>query len=180
MNQSGTGGTPVFLMEDVAAPVSVAPNTAEPAVPREADALRLFLEGRDTSCTRCGYNLRDLSGDNCPECGGRLVLRLNTAEPSMAAVIAGLIGLSMGTGVCLVSFLADAYWSLQPRFEGAGVSGWEVVAEAVVAFYGALAIFLWVHNWRWLQRRPWPLRCALAIACWICAVAAVSCLLRWG
>ncbi len=35
----------------------------------DADLVRHYLAGRDLPCPRCGYNLRGLGGDGCPECG---------------------------------------------------------------------------------------------------------------
>lgn len=33
------------------------------------EPLRTFLAGRDVPCPVCGYNLRDLEQERCPECG---------------------------------------------------------------------------------------------------------------
>ena len=51
----------------------------DPSEPLEADTdvLRRFLHNRDAPCPRCGYNLRNLEGARCPECGDELVLRVN-------------------------------------------------------------------------------------------------------
>jgi predicted amidophosphoribosyltransferase len=43
--------------------------------------LTAFLAGRDQPCPQCQYNLRDLQGTRCPECGEELALRVNIAEP---------------------------------------------------------------------------------------------------
>ena len=71
-----------------------------PSAPFEtpAEGLRAFLAGRDVECPGCGYNLRDLGGSRCPECGDELVLRVGLAEPRQGALIAGLIGLAAGAG----------------------------------------------------------------------------------
>src|SRR5688572_24753805 len=45
------------------------PGTGEDADAAPAGLLRAFLAGRDVSCPNCEYNLRDLAGDRCPECG---------------------------------------------------------------------------------------------------------------
>ena len=35
----------------------------------EASLLQDFLRDRDVTCPRCAYNLRNLVGNRCPECG---------------------------------------------------------------------------------------------------------------
>src|SRR5262245_2704462 len=45
--------------------------------------LRQFVEGRDSPCPTCGYNLRNTTSQRCPECGTRLNLVLErTRQPS--------------------------------------------------------------------------------------------------
>ncbi|MBY0263560.1 MAG: hypothetical protein K2Q20_14535 [Phycisphaerales bacterium] len=39
----------------------------------DPDELREYLADHDVSCVKCGYNLRGLRGDACPECGGPVV-----------------------------------------------------------------------------------------------------------
>ena len=67
--------------------------------PVAADLLCRFLADRDAPCPACGYNLRNLQGTRCPECGDELVLKVNVAEPRLAVLIAGLVGLSAGAGL---------------------------------------------------------------------------------
>lgn len=43
--------------------------------------LRAYLAGRDVSCSGCGYNLRALSGDACPECSSPVSLSVQADEP---------------------------------------------------------------------------------------------------
>lgn len=40
----------------------------------EKELLRTFLHGRSHPCPICGYDLRDLRNDRCPECGRQLRL----------------------------------------------------------------------------------------------------------
>src|SRR5438874_1764600 len=70
-----------------------------PETERDGGLLREYLAGRDTHCPLCGYNLRDLVGNRCPECGERITLQVNAVEPRLAAPIAGLVGLSAGAGL---------------------------------------------------------------------------------
>jgi hypothetical protein len=51
----------------------------ERATEPEGERLRWYLAGRDVACPRCRYNLRDLKGRRCPECGLTLNLDALTA-----------------------------------------------------------------------------------------------------
>lgn len=42
----------------------------------EKESLRLFLAERDAACPECGYNVRGLAADACPECHRRLELEI--------------------------------------------------------------------------------------------------------
>jgi len=53
---------------------------------------------QDWHCRSCGYNLRGLESDCCPECGDRLALRVSLAEPRPAPYITTLVGCSLGLG----------------------------------------------------------------------------------
>src|SRR4051812_12100108 len=68
-------------------------------VPAVDPQLLGFVHDRDVSCPGCGYNLRNLRNDRCPECGEQLELGLRLAEPRQAAPIAGLVGLAAGMGL---------------------------------------------------------------------------------
>lgn len=61
-------------------------------------ALRAFLADRDVPCPGCGYNLRGLTTERCPECAERLALRVAAHVPWSRGFIAGVIGLASGAG----------------------------------------------------------------------------------
>ncbi len=42
--------------------------------------LSMFLHGRDVPCPLCGYNLRDLTQQQCPECRHELLLTVGVAK----------------------------------------------------------------------------------------------------
>lgn len=53
-----------------------------PVVEEPSDSvLHQFLADHDAACPSCGYNLRDLSQDQCPECGQAIKLHLQPAGP---------------------------------------------------------------------------------------------------
>ena len=137
---------------------------AEPPA-SDAEFLRQFLEGRDINCPQCDYNLRDLTGTRCPECGEELVLRLQLEEPRQAAALAGLIGLCAGAGM---NFLLLGFFVIQYVHSPSwGNEDWKFVYVNAGGFIvlGA-CIALWLLAWRQIRRlepvRRWSLAAAAA------------------
>ena len=50
-------------------------------------ALVDYLRDRAVECPLCGYGLRDLQSDVCPECGNELTLRVGEAHPRLMALL---------------------------------------------------------------------------------------------
>ena len=76
----------------------------------DADDLTRWLADRDVPCPLCGYNLRGLTGDRCPECGQPLRLSVALAEPYLKPwlTLAASLLVPAGLGIlwaCLVPFL---------------------------------------------------------------------------
>jgi hypothetical protein len=128
------------------------------------EMLRRFLAGRDVVCPQCEYNLRDLMGERCPECGEGLVLRVNLAEVKQKLLIAGLVGLSAGAG--LNGLLLIYAFILVLRRQDMGDVDHFLVVNAVgfLVESGAMGIWLWL--WRRIRRAKVGVRFVLAVACW--------------
>lgn len=49
-----------------------------------AERVRAYLQDRDVTCPKCGYNLRGVQGTHCPECGSLLDLTvlINAKQPA--------------------------------------------------------------------------------------------------
>jgi hypothetical protein len=138
---------------------------------RENDLLRQFLDGRDVPCPSCEYNLRDLPGDRCPECGQDLALRLQLAEPKQAALLTGLIALSAGAGLngLLLIYLVIIQYFL--RYPSGGMLAFLVTTLVGFVVFGA-AIGLWLRFWRRIRRAAATTRWLLAAGC--CAMSLVD------
>ena len=71
----------------------------------DSDLLQAYLAGRDAPCPVCGYNLRGLDSQKCPECGARLTLRIG-ADVRLGPWIAALLGMALPLGflgmTCLI------------------------------------------------------------------------------
>ncbi len=136
-----------------------------PADPSADDHLLRFVAGRNVACPGCGYNVRDLRTDRCPECGDQLELSLRLAEPRQGALIAGLVGLAAGAGLggllliyaAIMIVVVDRGGRLPMRFLGINAAGF-------LAHGGVL--LLWVRNWSRIRRLNPQGRRLLVILCW--------------
>lgn len=52
----------------------------------ERDRVRLWLQGRSTPCPKCRYQLANLEGDRCPECGHVLTVDELNSRAAMRAM----------------------------------------------------------------------------------------------
>jgi hypothetical protein len=129
--------------------------------------LTQFLAGRDQACPQCGYNLRDLTGMKCPECGEELALRVQPVEPRQAAALTGLIGLTAGAGMnalllgyafLMIVFMNRANQPWWHPFITTNAGGFVVMGTSTA---------LWLKYWRHIRRlgpvRRWALACACAM-----------------
>ncbi len=79
---------------------------------RETGALWDYLAQRDIPCPGCGYNLRGLRSEVCPECRQELRLTLQLAEPRLGSLLAVLSGLLAGLGASVVCLSIVTWASL--------------------------------------------------------------------
>lgn len=139
----------------------------------EREFLRQFLAERDAHCPQCGYNLRALTSDVCPECGDRIVIRVAMAEPKQAAAITGLIGLSAAAGL---NGLLIIYWAVVVLVLRPGMGG-EMVSFLVFNSIGLVVlgglIFGWLKSWRRIIRTTPRPRWIAASMCWVVALVDV-------
>jgi hypothetical protein len=138
---------------------------ADPGLIDEPSLLRIYLAGRDVACPQCGYNLRELRGTRCPECGEELTLRVQPVEPRQAAPLAGLVILSAGAGMnalLLIYLLIQLYY-----YDRGGVSGWGKFAAVNVVEGLVLGgcVAAWLLCWRRIRRLDVPRRWLLVAAC---------------
>lgn len=147
--------------------------------PQQTDSRLLgeFLAARDFACPACGYNLRGLTSDRCPECNLELALTVRLAEPRMAAFIAGLVGLACGMGF---SGLLTLYFVAHIA---AGGTLLKVVPDVLVTgtpfLIEGLALTLWVRSRGKLLRAAARPRTLLVIGTWALTAANFTAFLLW-
>lgn len=121
-----------------------------------------YLSDQDTPCPGCGYNLRGLEGDRCPECGERLELRIGLADSKLSQFIGGLIGLAAGLGFHGLFLIWVAYVAAVQTF-----TMWDALPPLVIGLVGSVAaIFTWVGLRGRMRRLTLSRRRVLVFVCW--------------
>lgn len=143
-----------------------------------APLLTAYLAENDAPCPACGYNLRDLTTDRCPECSQRIVLSLKLQEPRTGPLIAAIAGLvtCSGAGAMLLAFVV-CVMALHPRRMPQGEEFVMLVALPLVALVGAgfPAIRLGSHRGRvWFARLSAEKRLLTVLACWFAPAACLT------
>jgi hypothetical protein len=140
-------------------------------IPDDAGALRGFLAERDVAFPNCGYDLRGLTKDACPECNQPLVLGVSLAEARMGAMLGTLAAL-FGMGVTGLLFVLVAVglsvrWGDYPPGEFFVIPG----IGACVGMLGGLLLARRAGR-IWFRRlsRGWAL--ALLIGSWATVIGA--------
>jgi predicted RNA-binding Zn-ribbon protein involved in translation (DUF1610 family) len=126
--------------------------------------LTAFLAQSDQPCPQCEYNLRNLTGNRCPECGEELVLRVNLAEPRQRLLLAGLIGLAAGTGFNGLLILYAVISSLRSPY-GVPRAVWFVTFSGFLII--GTAMLVWLSKWRSLRQLLTSARVVLVLGCWL-------------
>ncbi len=133
-------------------------------MPETDEHLRAYLADHDTPCPNCGYNLRHLTGDACPECGQLVTLGVHLVEPRLGVFIAGLIGLAMSAGFSTLFLVMAGLESLTGR----SMPPSQIVlyfAVGAVLSLGLLAV--WIGKRRWLRSFSRQGQRLAAVGCWI-------------
>jgi hypothetical protein len=139
-------------------------------IPRERSLLREFLADHDVDCPQCHYNLRNLTGDRCPECGEQLALGVHLIEPRLAAPIAGVVGLAAGAGL---NGLLIVYWLIVSIFYRRGGGPWNrfVFVNLINGAVLGTGMFFWLKNWRRIRAASPIRRWILVAGCWLLSLA---------
>lgn len=64
----------------------------------DRDALAAWLQEHDESCPNCGYTLRGLTSEICPECCALLRLTVGASERRLGPWMTAIIGAALGLG----------------------------------------------------------------------------------
>ncbi|MCC6909117.1 MAG: hypothetical protein IT430_14335 [Phycisphaerales bacterium] len=132
--------------------------------------LEQHLAACDDACPMCGYNLHNLRGDKCPECGQELTLQIALAEPRMAAFITGLVGLAAGAGFCGFALIITIIESLMYDYWDWGDTS--MLAIGAVAF--TFVVIVWCRRSARIRRMSSSSRWKFAVGAWLLPILAVA------
>ena len=134
------------------------------AIPAVDPKLLDFVHDRDVSCPGCGYNVRNLLSDRCPECGEQLQLGLQLVEPRQAAPIAGLVGLAAGLGLGGLLLIYAAIILIVMR-QGRGLGNFVWINSVGFVAHG-VALIVWIRMWKRIRRLNAVPKWALVVVAW--------------
>jgi hypothetical protein len=134
-----------------------------PTEPADARALLLeFLRQRDVACPNCGYNLRNLTRAECPECREALHLRVERPRPGFGLFVIALAP-SIFSGICGVMLLAMLLSFGSPRWPA-----WLLDGFGLLSGLHGLALFVWRNRF---VRLPADAQLYWAAVTWIIQIA---------
>ncbi len=133
-------------------------------MPRSSnDLLKEFLSERSTPCPSCGYDLRNLTGSSCPECGQRLQLSVTLVYHNLPAYVVGLVSIGMSLGYSAIASGFILFASLNGRLRNP--SGAFVVCIVLTLLISIALLVVWIRISHWLRRQSPFRRWTLATAC---------------
>ncbi|MCC6320675.1 MAG: hypothetical protein IT438_04470 [Phycisphaerales bacterium] len=121
----------------------------KPTASGDGEDLVRYLSTRDVSCPACGYNLRGLTADKCPECNQHLELRVALSEPRLGPYLAAMLGLLAGGGAAFVVVVGAVCISMVQGWPRPDMT-WTVFGLPSVMSVVLLVLAAWL-----LRSRPW-------------------------
>lgn len=130
---------------------------------QEAQLLREYLAQNDCACPGCGYNLRMLESNRCPECAMEVQLGVQLVEARLGALIVGVVAMAAGAGFGALIFIIGLIetWG---RSWGSNDTQMFAIFGGVAVVHG-LGLWVWLRCWK--RVRKWPARMWVALACWL-------------
>ena len=144
--------------------------------PRHNDLLRLYFDGHGEPCPQCGYDLRDLKSDRCPECGRPVELCVRAGDAT-TPFLTGLMGFVGPACTALMGLAGSLVLGLKQTFSWASLAGGFWVDGTVLAA-SAIGMGLWTLSLPRLRAQSYGRRWLLAGVPWLLAAAGLgTCLL---
>lgn len=146
-----------------------------PSQPNDDARLIDFLRNRDAPCPSCGYNLRDLTATQCPECGAPLRLGLIPAPKhrEISALLAGLwTAFGVGWFCWMITLVLVIVEGRMPYIWGEPEL--TRVLRGVLLYLMTSVFVAPIAQWRWRSLLRLSLGRRKAIACVVCGLTAIS------
>jgi len=126
----------------------------------DLNLLANYLAGRDVSCPTCGYNLRDLRGDQCPECGHSLEVTIRVNDGSMMRWVWAFASSCLSVPLGILYSAITVVTLIDYSSLSVGFNLWIFVYTGVFVIGTASAIIL-------LLKRVQFLRCSVHLQSWM-------------
>ena len=145
------------------------PTTRADLARDDEHAFLWYVRDRDAACPLCGYNVRGLNTNRCPECGRELRLTLGLVEVNQAAWVTLVVVLcaSGGFGLfCILMVLKQGWpWNDQDRLLNLTFLFHMIVPPFAVAAVLWRRRFLRLTRWaQWAVAGVVATSCALVFA----------------
>lgn len=120
--------------------------------------LKEFLATRDIACPVCGYNLRGIASNKCPECGRSLELRIVSGDLRVTAWVVALLSAALPLGASAVFSILGLFVSIQTRFKFPHNTRLVVIFVLLCAVYSTTLVLVLRGRrriWKLSQPRQW-------------------------
>jgi hypothetical protein len=120
-----------------------------------AAVLAPYLSDQDHPCPTCGYNLRGLTRDTCPECSQVLRLSIHVERPRLPVIALAVLALGVGAGfgaLVLLGLIAKSVDSGAPLAPLWARAGW--FAAAAIGWHASLILVLSLARRRLARLSP--------------------------
>ena len=129
-------------------------NESEPGH-SESELLKMLLAVRNISCPVCGYNLRGIASNKCPECGRSLELRVVSGDLRVTAWLVALLSAALPLGASVVFTIIGLSVSIQTGFRFPHNTRLVVIFLLLCAVYST-TLLLAVRGRRRIWKLPQP------------------------
>jgi hypothetical protein len=137
-----------------------------------AEQLRIWLRHNDEPCPICGYNLRHMETDRCPECGRRFTLRVGAVDMHFGYFLAFLAPAIFMAGLAVIFWVMSIVKSFPPAW-----GFWVILAIGTLE---SPAIIMIYRKRKFFLVREASAQLYLAIGSWLFHVAGLFVCLKWG
>lgn len=130
----------------------------------ESELLKQLLALREYPCPVCGYNLKGIESDKCPECGANLDINIISADLKLGPWLAALLGFGLPLGFASITVALFCVFAIGSNFFNS--SDWLIAGLlALLALIEGLALRVLVRYRRRFWRMPIKSQRQTAFAC---------------
>ena len=121
---------------------------------RESELLKQLLALREIPCPVCGYNLRAIESDKCPECGAKLDLRVGSSDLKLGLWIAAILAIALPLGFATIwAALFCYFWIVKGNYDsGEWIATGSLLLLALIEGF-ALGVLVRIRKRFWTMRK---------------------------